>query len=50
MKTFKKFSEEMVANSVGAGGVDTYDPVMKFKIFRRKPKKKSKKNNLGEMT
>jgi hypothetical protein len=39
MKKFKQFTEDMVANSVGAGGVANYDPVMKFKMFRRKKKK-----------
>jgi hypothetical protein len=43
MKNFKEFTEEMAANSVAAGGVDTYDPVMKFKMFRRKKKIRSKK-------
>lgn len=38
MKTFKKFTEEMAANSVGGGGVAMVDPVMKFKMFRRKKK------------
>ena len=38
MKTFKQFSEEMAANSVAAGGVANYDPIMKFKMFRRKKK------------
>ena len=40
MKTFKQFSEEMAANSVAAGGVANYDPITKFKMFRRNPKKK----------
>jgi len=40
MKTFRQFSEEMAANSVAAGGVDNVDPIMKFKMFRRKSKKK----------
>ena len=40
MKTFKKFSEEVAANSVAGGGIATYDPLMKFKMFRRKSKKK----------
>ncbi len=40
MKTFKKFSEEVAANSVASGGVSTYDPIMKFKMYRRKSKKK----------
>jgi len=40
MKTFNKFLEEVAANSVAGGGVSTYDPIMKFKMFRRKSKKK----------
>jgi hypothetical protein len=40
MKTFKQFTEDMAANSVSSGGVAMYDPIMKFKMFRRKPKKK----------
>jgi hypothetical protein len=43
MKTFKEFSEEIAANSVAGGGVDTYDPVMKFKMFRRKKKNNKEK-------
>lgn len=38
MKTFKQFMEEIPANSVSAGGVAKYDPIMKFKLFRRKKK------------
>jgi hypothetical protein len=38
MKTFKQFSEDVAANSVAGGGIATYDPVMKFKMFRRKKK------------
>ena len=40
MKTFKEFSEEVAANSVAGGGVDVMDPIVKFKMFRRKSKKK----------
>lgn len=40
MKTFRQFVEEVPVNSVTAGGVAKYDPVMKFKIFRRKKKEK----------
>lgn len=45
MKTFKQFVAEMgvpvsnIAHS-GATAVAKYDPIMKFKMFRRKPKKK----------
>jgi hypothetical protein len=40
MKTFKQFVEEIAANSVSSGGVSNYDPIMKFKMFRRKKKNK----------
>lgn len=40
MKTFKQFMEEVPVNSVSAGGVANYEPVMKFKMFRRKRKEK----------
>lgn len=41
MKTFKEFvAEEVPANNMGSGAVAKYDPIMSFKIFRRKPKKK----------
>jgi hypothetical protein len=48
MKTFKEFLEEMIAvNNIansGAEHIAKYDPIMKFKMFRRKPKhKKGKK-------
>lgn len=48
MKTFKEFIAEdgeapanNVANS-GATAIAKYDPIMKFKMFRRKPKKEMK--------
>lgn len=52
MKTFKQFleeqevSEDMAANNIagtGATQIAKYDPIMKFKIFRRKPRKKKVK-------
>lgn len=43
MKTFKKFSEEVAVNSVAGGGVDVMDPIVKFKMFRRKSKKNKEK-------
>lgn len=43
MKTFKEFSEEVAANSVAGGGVDVMDPIVKFKMFRRKSKKNKEK-------
>ena len=43
MKTFKQFitKEEMTAGAVAntTANIATYDPVMSFKIFRRKRKK-----------
>jgi len=42
MKTFKQFSEEVPANNMGSGAIAKYDPVMKFKMFRRTRKKKNK--------
>jgi len=41
MKTFKKFIEEMgmAANVISSPHIAKYDPIMKFKMFRRKPKK-----------
>jgi len=43
MKTFKQFSEEVPVNNMGSGAIAKYDPVMKFKMFRRKPVIKKKK-------
>lgn len=41
MKTFKEFfTEEVPVNNMGSGAIAKYDPIMKFKMFRRKPKKK----------
>lgn len=48
MKTFKEFiteDGEVPANNVansGATAIAKYDPVVKFKTFRRKPKKEMK--------
>lgn len=53
MKTFKQFIEEdgmgvgggvPVNNIAGSGAqkIAKYDPIMKFKMFRRKPKKSHK--------
>ena len=46
MKTFKQFLEMLsavpannIANT-GSQHIAKYDPIMKFKMFRRKPKKK----------
>lgn len=50
MKTFKEFllaAEEVAANNIANSGstkIAKYDPVMKFKMFKRKPKKR----RLGE--
>lgn len=43
MKTFKQFSEEVPVNNIGSGAIAKYDPIMKFKMFRRKPVIKTKK-------
>lgn len=48
MKKFKEFAEaevqeEVPANNMGSGAIAKYDPVMKFKMFRRKPVMKKKK-------
>jgi len=52
MKKFKEFleeihiNEEMPVNNIAASGathIAKYDPIMKFKIFRRKNKKGAKK-------
>lgn len=52
MKSFKQFVEEInvnedmpVNNIAGSGAtrIAKYDPIMKFKIFKRKPKKGVKK-------
>jgi hypothetical protein len=48
MKTFKEFisiEEEVPASNIahsGATQIAKYDPIMKFKVFRRKPKKHKK--------
>jgi hypothetical protein len=52
MKTFKEFVDIQedgmggvpVNNIAGSGAtkIAKYDPIMKFKMFRRKPKKQSK--------
>lgn len=43
MKTFKQFlqAEEVVSSGIAnvSANIDKYDPVMKFKLFRRKRKK-----------
>ena len=48
MKKFKEFAEaevqeEVPANNMGSGAIAKYDPVMKFKMFRRKSKKNNEK-------
>lgn len=52
MKTFKEFlqmqsEDAMPVNTIAAGtgpsAIAKYDPLMKFKMFRRKPKKGAKK-------
>lgn len=48
MKKFKEFAEtevqeEVPVNNMGSGAIAKYDPVMKFKMFRRKPVKNKKK-------
>ena len=45
MKKFKEFAEEVPANNMGSGAIAKYDPIMKFKMFRR-TKKKTKKEKL----
>lgn len=41
MKSFKQFlHEDMAGNVAGGVGLATYDPIMKFKIFRRKKRVK----------
>lgn len=42
MKSFKQFlNENMAGNVAGGAGLATYDPIMKFKIFRRKKRTQS---------
>ena len=51
MKTFIEFIHEMAMGGIptnnvahsGQTNIAKYDPIMKFKMFRRKPKKKEKK-------
>jgi len=45
MKTFKDFIKEMsvggmATNVISSPHIAKYDPIMKFKMFRRKSKKK----------
>lgn len=52
MKTFKEFIQtymedavpvNAIASGTGPTHIAKYDPLMKFKMFRRKPKKGAKK-------